>query len=73
MDTPAQRLLEIDPALLQEGQQREAWEAISDLDAFFARAYTYYRERGLRCILASRIISLLTLAFTIVRARMPRK
>ena len=36
------------------------------MDTFFGRAYSYYRERGLRCILASRIISLLTLAYTIL-------
>ena len=61
-----QRLLELDPAaLLQDGAQ-EQWEAISDLDSFFARVYAYYHERGLQCILASRIISLLTLAFTIL-------
>ena len=66
---PAQRLLDIDPALLEDGEQREQWEAIPDLDHFFARVYAYYRERGLRCILASRIISLLTLSFTIVRSR----
>ena len=63
---PTQRLLEIDPALLEDGQQREQWEAITDLDSFFTRIYTYYHERGLRCILASRVISLLTLAFTIM-------
>ena len=62
-----QRLLDIDPAaLMQEGSQREKWEAISDLDGFFQRVYAYYRERGLWCILAARIISLLTLAFIIV-------
>lgn len=56
--------LAMDPALLQD--ETERWEAISDLDSFFVRVYSYYRERGLRCILASRIISLLTLAFTII-------
>lgn len=57
--------MEMDPAVLQGGA-REQWEAISDLDAFFTRVYTYFHEKGLRCILASRIISLLMLAFTIV-------
>ena len=47
----------------QDGAPGEKWEAISNLDDFFGRVYTYYRERGLRCILASRIFSLLTLAF----------
>ena len=62
----SQRLLALDPvALLHEGEG-EQWEAISDLDNFFQRVYTYYHERGLQCILVSRIISLLTLAFTIV-------
>ncbi len=74
-ETPgaSRRLLEMDPAaVLNDGDAgaREKWEAISDLDSFFARVYAYYRERGLRCILASRIISLLTLAWTIVRARL---
>ena len=39
---------------------QERWEAVSDLDSFFARVYAYYRERGLYCILAARIISLLS-------------
>ena len=61
------RLLEVEmgPALL-DGGAREQWEAISDLDNFFVRVYTYYRERGLWCILASKIISLLTFAFIIL-------
>ena len=49
----------------QEGP-REQWEAISDLDAFFARVYAYYHEKGLRCILLSRILGMLMLGFTIV-------
>ncbi len=49
---------------LQEGAP-EQWEAVSDLDNFFQRVYTYYHERGLRCILASRILALVTLAFAI--------
>lgn len=57
--------MEMNPALLQ-GNTRERWEAISDLDTFFTRVYSYFHERGLRCMLASRIISLLMLAFTIV-------
>jgi len=60
------RLLEIDPVALLNDGPKETWEAISDLDAFFGRMYTYYYERGLRCILFSRVISLLTLAFTIL-------
>lgn len=56
--------MELSPALLQ-GDTREQWEAISDLDAFLSRVYTYFQERGLRCILASRVISLLTLFFTL--------
>ncbi|KAL1496600.1 hypothetical protein AB1Y20_014204 [Prymnesium parvum] len=59
-----ERLLEIDPALLQDGP-REQWEAISDLDSFFTRVYAYFNEKGLQCILLSRIISLFMLAFTI--------
>ena len=50
----------------QDGAPGEKWEAISNLDDFFGRVYTYYRERGLRCILASRIFSLLTLAFILL-------
>jgi len=56
--------MELDPALLQ-GDTREQWEAISDLDSFFSRVYAYFEERGLRCILAGRVIQLLTLAFTL--------
>ena len=58
--------MEMDPVALMRGDgPEERWEAISDLDAFFSRVYEYFHERGLRCILASRIISLLSLAFTI--------
>ena len=42
----------------------EKWEAISDRDAFFSRVYDHFNQRGLRCILAARIINLLTLVFT---------
>ena len=51
----------------QDGGQ-EQWEAVQDLDSFFQRVYAYYQERGLRCILASRIISLATQGFTILFA-----
>mmetsp|Transcript_47119 Transcript_47119/g.123642 ORF Transcript_47119/g.123642 Transcript_47119/m.123642 type:complete len:968 (+) Transcript_47119:121-3024(+) len=60
------RLLEMDPATLLEDGPKEAWEAISDLDNFFSRVYAYYQQRGLLSILATRISSLLTLAFTII-------
>mmetsp|Transcript_25985 Transcript_25985/g.60064 ORF Transcript_25985/g.60064 Transcript_25985/m.60064 type:complete len:817 (-) Transcript_25985:513-2963(-) len=46
--------------------RREHWEAMADLDTFFARVYGYFRERGLRCILLSRVTSLLILLFTIL-------
>ena len=65
-----QRLLEMDPIAVVQDGAREQWEAIPDLDVFLERVYEYFRARGLRCILASRIISLLTLAFTIVRQRL---
>ena len=56
--------MEMDPVALMRGDgPEERWEAISD--DFFSRVYEYFHERGLRCILASRIISLLSLAFTI--------
>ena len=61
-----QRLLALDPVALLHDGEGEKWEAIEDLDSFFQRVYAYYHERGLQCILASRITSLLTLAFTIV-------
>ncbi len=61
------RLLEVEmgPALL-DGGAREQWEAISDLDAFFRHVYSYFHERGMRCIVASRVISLLVLGFTMM-------
>ena len=67
-DTPSRRLLEMDPiAVLNDGKPaREQWEAISDLDEYFARIYTYYRERGLQCILASRIISVMTIGYLLI-------
>ena len=59
--------MELDPAaVLPDGDgEHERWEAISDLDNFFTRVYTYYQERGLRCIVAGRVVSLLLLGWTI--------
>ena len=62
----AQRLMEMEMGTLLQDGVEERWEAISDLDAFFSRVYEYFNQRGLRCILTSRIISLLTLVFTII-------
>tara|TARA_B110001452_G_scaffold254608_1_gene246321 strand:+ start:227 stop:685 length:459 start_codon:yes stop_codon:yes gene_type:complete len=62
----AQRLMEMEMGTLLQDGVEERWEAISDLDAFFSRVYEYFNQRGLRCILTSRIISLLTLIFTII-------
>ena len=62
----AQRLMEMEMGTLLQDGVEEQWEAISDLDTFFCRVYEYFNLRGLRCILTSRIISLLTLIFTIV-------
>ena len=42
-----------------------AWSAVSNLDAFFTKVYTYYVERGFWCMIATRLTNLLTLAFTI--------
>ena len=55
----------IECPLAQEGP-REQWEAISDLDSFFSRVYAFYHEKGLRCILLTRIVGLLMLGFTIL-------
>ncbi|KAK3020929.1 hypothetical protein RJ639_046585 [Escallonia herrerae] len=40
-------------------------EPIADLDLFFERLYSYYREKGLWCIIIKWIVELLSLAFTI--------
>ncbi|KAM7259508.1 hypothetical protein ACFE04_015249 [Oxalis oulophora] len=40
-------------------------EAISDLDLFFERLYSYYCEKGLWCIIIKWIVELLSLGFTI--------
>jgi len=62
----SQRLMEMEMGTLLQDGTEEKWEAISDLDAFFARVYDYFNERGLRCIITARIINLLTLLFTIM-------
>jgi len=41
------------------------WRAISNLDAFFTKVYTYYVEKGFWCMIATRITNIVTLAFTI--------
>ncbi|CAI8602855.1 unnamed protein product [Vicia faba] len=40
-------------------------EAISDLDIFFERLYSYYCEKGLWCIVIKWVVELLSLGFTI--------
>lgn len=50
---------------LEAERTREQWEAMSDLDLFFTRVYTYFRERGFFGLLLSRLMALLTLLFTI--------
>ena len=51
---------------LEAEVRREQWEAMADLDTFFARVYGYFRERGLRCILLARVTSVLMLVFTLL-------
>ena len=46
-------------------EENYEWGAYSKLDRFFARLYSYYLEKGFSVILLSRVMNLLTLAFTI--------
>ena len=39
---------------------------IPDLDVFFTQVYTYFKERGLACMITQRLVNLTNLAFTIV-------
>ncbi|KAK3250079.1 autophagy protein atg9 [Cymbomonas tetramitiformis] len=48
-----------------EGVGPSEWDHIQNLDSFLTRVYKYYEEKGLYCILTSRILNLLTLGFTI--------
>eukprot|EP00735_Rhodelphis_limneticus_P008705 TRINITY_DN2204_c0_g1::TRINITY_DN2204_c0_g1_i1::g.6795::m.6795 TRINITY_DN2204_c0_g1::TRINITY_DN2204_c0_g1_i1::g.6795 ORF type:complete len:643 (-),score=90.70,sp/Q8RUS5/ATG9_ARATH/39.49/7e-154,APG9/PF04109.11/8.2e-128,DUF4231/PF14015.1/1.3e+04,DUF4231/PF14015.1/0.033 TRINITY_DN2204_c0_g1_i1:613-2541(-) len=57
---------QFDSASLLQGEGREHWEAISNLDLFFERLYNYYLEKGFICIVIKRILNLMTLAFTIL-------
>ncbi|CAJ0875714.1 4253_t:CDS:10 [Entrophospora sp. SA101] len=41
------------------------WANVENLDVFFERVYAYYIGKGLYCILLSRCLSLLTIAFVI--------
>ncbi|KAK2978705.1 hypothetical protein RJ640_026923 [Escallonia rubra] len=52
------------PSGLLNGESLNA-EPIADLDLFFERLYSYYREKGLWCIIIKWIVELLSLAFTI--------
>lgn len=53
------------PDLVEESRQ---WHACANLDVFFARFYKYWQEKGFAAIVASRILNLGALAFTIVMA-----
>ena len=47
-------------------EENYEWGAYSNLDRFFSRLYSYYLEKGFWVILLSRVLNLLTLAFTIL-------
>ncbi|KAI8391051.1 autophagy protein Apg9-domain-containing protein [Radiomyces spectabilis] len=42
------------------------WTNVQNMDNFFQRVYAYYQGKGVYCILFSRLLNLLTLAFVIV-------
>lgn len=46
-------------------QELAEWDHVQNLDVFFTRIYKFYEEKGLWCILISRILNILTLGFTI--------
>ena len=48
------------------GKKSSYWFARDGVDALYARMYTYYYSKGMRCLIASRVIELLNLGFTIV-------
>ncbi|KAK3010815.1 hypothetical protein RJ639_011499 [Escallonia herrerae] len=54
----------VSPSGLLNGESLNA-EPIADLDLFFERLYSYYREKGLWCIITKWIVELLSLAFII--------
>ena len=63
-DQPGRGAAEVlSPDFLDE--ERYQWEAIQNLDHFFTRIYRYHTEKGFAVIITSRILNLLTLAFTI--------
>ena len=41
-------------------------QAVNNLDSFFIKVYKYYAEKGYYSIILSRIINMITLAFTII-------
>ena len=46
-------------ALLTEESE---WSAISNLDAFFSKVYTYYIEKGFWCMIAARVTNLMSVS-----------
>jgi hypothetical protein len=46
-------------ALLND-ESHSDWSAITNLDAFFCKVYTYYVEKGFWCMIAARITNLLS-------------
>jgi len=58
--------IDLPPDLLFADEATQ-WDAVPamNLDKFLRRVYDYYLERGFACILVSRVLNLLTLAFTI--------
>mmetsp|Transcript_9788 Transcript_9788/g.16809 ORF Transcript_9788/g.16809 Transcript_9788/m.16809 type:complete len:717 (+) Transcript_9788:381-2531(+) len=62
---PSLHQLESEHGLLGAGRVSE-WDHIQNLDVFFIRIYKHYQEKGLWCIVTSRILNILTLGFTII-------
>lgn len=53
-------------APLGMANKEDVWLVEKDLDAFFARVYSYYKQRGFGSIVAQRVVDLMSSLFTIV-------
>jgi len=51
---------------LLRAEERYSREAVRDLDRFFTRILRYHSEKGFAVIVTSRVLNLLTLAFTVL-------
>ncbi|KAJ3416829.1 autophagy protein atg9 [Chytridiales sp. JEL 0842] len=62
---PEERTANESDAMKKKMEVFRIWSQVDNLDDFLQRVYTYYTDKGMTCILLSRITNLITLAFIV--------